>query len=212
MSLCDIFDGARESIAAALPDATAEMRHGENERGVVLQTSGEEVAEAVSDSAPEEAARFCALRPADFKTLERGSAVEIGESLRVVTSLKRAVGGAHLSFGVSAAFDKCKAAYSGTRRESGAVRNIRHPLDVLALESGGMYESLDSVAPAAETTWTVAIRRADWPETTDPQISDSLSLGRDGQTASNLSLTVAAVSRHDGWYILKCRTRGGRNG
>ena len=195
-----------------LRDCSETMRWGERIGTVSRVGSPRRGEDAVLDSDIPEECRV--LAPAvPFCGLARGDAVELGDTFRVVTSATDNITrSAFFTVGLSAAFDICRAAYTGTRRESGRVRTVRMPLDVLALESGGMYESLDSVAPAAETTWTVAIRRADWPETTDPQISDSLSLGRDGQTASNLSLAVAAVSRHDGWYILKCRTRGGRNG
>lgn len=204
MSLREDFRNALGSIAAAVPEAVRTMRHGETEQGAVVQSSSRDFAEAVSDAAPEEAARYVA-NAADFPTLEQGAAVELGESLRVVVSMKTDPVGATFTVGLSAEFEKCPAAYKGTRREAGHVRQIKHPLDILLLENGTADNFADALAPTYATAYTVAIRRDDWPEVTAPDPSDTIEIAPDGHP---LTLKVSTVTRHGGWYILKCRTRG----
>lgn len=204
MSLREDFRNAVGSIAAAVPEAVRTMRHGEMEQGAVVQSSSRDFAEAVSDAAPAEAARYVA-NAADFPTLEQGAAVELGESLRVVVSMKSDPVGATFTVGLSAEFEKCPAAYKGTRREAGHVRQIKHPLDILLLENGTADNYADALAPTYATAYTVAVRRADWPEVSDPEPSDTIEVAPGGHP---ITLKVSTVTRHDGWYILKCRTRG----
>lgn len=203
MGLREDFRNALGSIAAAVPEAVRTMRHGETEQGAVVQSSSRDFAEVVSDAAPAEAARYVA-NAADFPTLEQGSAVELGESLRVVVSMKTDPVGATFTVGLSAEFEKCPAAYKGTRRENGKVRTIKHPLDVLLLENGTADNYADALAPTYATAYTVAVRRTDWPEVSDPEPSDTIEVAPDGHP---LTLKVSTVTRHGGWYILKCRTR-----
>ena len=203
MSLREDFRNALGSIAAAVPEAVRTMRHGETEQGVVVQSSSRDFAEAVSDAAPEEAARYVA-NAMDFPTLEQGAAVELGESLRVVVSMKTDPVGATFTVGLSAEFEKCPAAYKGTRRENGKARTIQHPLDILLLENGTADNYTDALAPTYATAYIAAIRRADWPEVSDPEPSDTIEVAPDGHP---LTLKVSTVTRHGGWYILKCRTR-----
>ena len=204
MGLREDFRNALGSIAAAVPEAVRTMRHGETERGAVVQSSSRDFAEAVSDAAPEEAARYVA-NAADFPTLEQGAAVELGESLRVVVSMKTDPVGATFTVGLSAEFEKCPAAYKGTRRENGKARTIQHPLDILLLENGTADNYADALAPTYATAYIAAIRRADWPEVSDPEPSDTIEVAPDGHP---LTLKVSTATRHGGWYILKCRTRG----
>lgn len=204
MSLREDFRNALGSIAAAVPEAVRTMRHGETEQGAVVQSSSRDFAEAVSDTAPAEAARYVA-NAADFPTLEQGAAVELGGSLRVVVSMKTDPVGATFTVGLSAEFEKCPAAYSGTRREAGRVRQTKHPLDVLLLETGTADNYADALAPTYATAYTVAVRRTDWPEVSDPEPSDTIEVAPDGHP---ITLKVSTITRHDGWYILKCRTRG----
>lgn len=203
MSLREDFRNALGSIAAAVPEAVRTMRHGETEQGAVVQSSSRDFAEAVSDAAPADAARYVA-NAADFPTLEQGAAVELGESLRVVVSMKTDPVGATVTVGLSAEFEKCPAAYKGTRRENGKARTIQHPLDILLLENGTADNYTDALAPTYATAYIAAIRRADWPEVTDPEPSDTIEVAPDGHP---LTLKVSTVTRHGGWYILKCRTR-----
>ena len=203
MGLREDFRNALGSIAAAVPEAVRTMRHGETEQGAVVQSSSRDFAEAVSDAAPAEAARYVA-NAADFPTLEQGAAVELGGSLRVVVSMKTDPVGATVTVGLSAEFEKCPAAYKGTRRENGKARTIQHPLDVLLLENGTADNYADALAPTYATAYTVAVRRTDWPEVKDPEPSDTIEVAPDGHP---LILKVSTVTRHGGWYILKCRTR-----
>ena len=204
MGLREDFRNALGSIAAAVPEAVRTMRHGETEQGAVVQSSSRDFAEAVSDAAPAEAARYVA-NAADFPTLEQGAAVELGESLRVVVSMKTDPVGATFTVGLSAEFEKCPAAYKGTRRENGKARTIQHPLDILLLENGTADNYTDALAPTYATAYIVAVRRTDWPEVSDPEPSDTIEVAPGGHP---LALKVSTVTRHDGWYILKCRTRG----
>lgn len=204
MGLREDFRNALGSIAAAVPEAVRTMRHGETEQGAVVQSSSRNFAEPVSDAAPEEAAQYVA-NAADFPTLDRGSAVELGGSLRVVVSMKKDAVGATITVGLSAEFEKCPAAYKGTRREDGKARTIRHPLDLLILETGTADNFADALAPTYATAYTVAVRRTDWPEVTEPEPSDVLEVAPGGHP---FALKVSTVMRHGGWYILKCRTRG----
>ena len=203
MGLREDFRNALGSIAAAVPEAVRTMRHGETEQGAVVQSSSRDFAEAVSDAAPAEAARYVA-NAADFPTLDEGAAVELDESLRVVVSMKTDPVGATFTVGLSAEFEKCPAAYKGTRREAGRVLQIKHPLDVLLLENGTADNYSDALAPTYATAYTVAVRRTDWPEVSSPEPSDTIEVAPDGHP---LILKVSTVTRHGGWYILKCRTR-----
>ena len=204
MGLREDFRNALGAIATAAPEAVRTMRHGEDESGAVVQSSSRDFAEPVSDTAPAEAARYVA-NAADFPTLDEGAAVELDGSLRVVVSMKEDAVGATFTVGLSAAFEKCPAAYSGTRREDGHVRQIKHPLDVLLLETGTADNYTDALAPTYATAYTVAVRRTDWPEVSEPEPSDVIEVAPDGHP---FALKVSTVTRHDGWYILKCRTRG----
>lgn len=204
MGLREDIRNALGTIVAAVHDSARTMRHGEDETGTVVQTSSREFAESVSESGPTEAARFVA-NGADFPTLEEGAAVQLDGSLRVVTSLRADPVGATFTVGLSAEFEKCPASYSGTRRENGTVRTLRHPLDILLLESGTADNFADALAPTYATAYTVAIRRNDWPELSEPVPSDTIEVAPEGRP---LVLKVSTVTRHDGWYIVKCRTRG----
>lgn len=212
MGLREDFRSALGSIAEAVPEATATMRHGD-ESGTIVQSSSRDFAGAVSESAPDEAAQYVA-NAGDFPTLEVGSAVEIyvenaphisSPSFRSVVSIKGDAVGATLTIGISAEFDKCPASYSGTRRVDGSVRNVRHSLDVLIHEEGTADNYTDAIAPTYATAYTIAIRSADWPEITPPEAGDKIEAAPD---YGAVVLKVSTVTRHGGWYILKCRTRG----
>lgn len=166
-------------------------------------TRGEDT---VTDSdVPERRRVLAPVEP--FAGLEKGCAVELDGTFRVVTSATDNISQTgFFKIGLSDAFDKCPASYKGTRRENGSVRTIKHPLDVLALETPTIDASYDAAAPSYVQSWTVAIRRGDWPETTDPEPSDVLEIAPGGHP---ITLKVASATRHEGWYILHCRQRGG---
>jgi hypothetical protein len=206
-----------EYIAAAkahlrdslIPDCSEVMRHGERTAKVTRIGSPSIGGEPLMGDEPAESCRVLAMA-SDFPALARGEAVELGQTFRVVISCTSDIAGAGFKVGLSAAFERCPAVYSGTRRESGRVRSLHFPISALALETGSVGEYADAPAPALESSYTVALRRADWPEASGPEVSDSLRVRPDGRAEFNLN--VAAVSRLDGWYVLKCRTRGGCNG
>jgi len=186
---------------SSLSGCSEVLRHGEQYATVICVGTSQRGGDEVSDAGVSENCRVLA-NVADFPVLQIGDAVELGTSLRVVTSCNS---GHLLTVGLSAAFEKCPAAYTGTRREAGHVRQIKHPLDILLLESGTADNFTDAIAPTYATAYTAAIRRADWPEVTDPEPSDTIEVAPDGHP---LTLKVSTVTRHGGWYILKCRTRG----
>lgn len=189
---------------SSLSDCSEVLRHGEQTATVTRIGRSQRGGDEVSDAGVSENCRVLAY-VADFPTLHTGEAVELGTSLRVVTSCTTGPVNTLLTVGLSAAFEKCPAAYRGTRREAGHVRQIKHPLDILLLENGTADNYTDALAPTYATAYTVAVRRDDWPEVTAPDPSDTIEVAPGGHP---LTLKVSTVTRHDGWYILKCRTRG----
>lgn len=199
MSLREDFRNALGSIAAAVPEAVRTMRHGETEQGAVVQSSSRDFAEAVSDTAPAEAARYVA-NAADFPTLDEGAAVELGGSLRVVVSMKSDPVGATFTVGLSAAFSRFRAAYA--RRGSGHD----FPVPVLALEDAALPSAYaDAAAPASGQSWTVCVSAAEWPEPQPPQTGDGIRLDAPSGEAR---LKVASAVRHGLLWMLRARPRG----
>lgn len=203
MGLRDDFRDAMNTIITAAADAAHTMRHGEAEVGQVVQSSSREFAEPVTADAPAEAARYI-CNAANFPTLERGEAVEIDDTLRVVVSLKEDPVGATFTAGMSAPFEKTPATYSGKRRDTGSVRQLWFPVAALYIENGVADNFTNAAAPTYATGYTLAIRREDWQDATDPEVADAVEIAPDGYA---IPLKVSAVTRHDGWYILNCRTR-----
>ena len=189
---------------SSLSGCSEVLRHGEQSATVTRIGRTQRGGDEVSDAGVSENCRVLAY-VADFPALRAGEAVELGTSLRVVTSCTTGPINTLLTVGLSAAFEKCPAAYKGTRREAGHVRQIKHPLDILLLENGTADSFTDALAPTYATAYTVAIRRDDWLEVTAPDPSDTIEVAPGGQP---LTLKVSTVTRNDGWYILKCRTRG----
>lgn len=189
---------------SSLSGCSEVLRHGEQYATVTRVGLSQRGGDEVTDTDVSENCRVLA-NVADFPALQIGEAVELGTTLRVVTSCATGPINTLLTVGLSAAFEKCPAAYTGTRREAGHVRQIKHPLDVLLLETGTADNYADALAPTYATAYTVAVRRTDWPEVTEPEPSDVLEVAPGGHP---FALKVSTVTRHDGWYILKCRTRG----
>jgi hypothetical protein len=201
----------RQYIASALAKLSrtlpaVEMRCG-GDVGDVVQTSSLEDVESVAEDSPNEAARY--LAPASsFPTLAKGSFVEIGNTYRLVTSLKTDLVGASKNFGASKPFDDLVSTYSGKRREDGKVRQIKNPIQILALLTSTADEYSD-VAISAEETWSVCIAESSWLELTEPQIGDTLEFIHPNKEYETVTLKVSAVTKHNGWWIIKARTRGG---
>ena len=202
---CEYVSAAMAKLrGGSLSGCSEVLHHGEQSATVTRVGLSQKGGDEVTDAGVPENCRVLA-NVADFPALQIGEAVELGTSLRVVTSCATGPINTLLTVGLSAAFEKCPAAYRGTRRENGRARTIQHPLDILLLESGTADNFTDALAPTYATAYTAAIRRADWPEVSDPEPSDTIEVAPDGHP---LVLKVSTVTRHGGWYILKCRTRG----
>ena len=148
---------------------------------------------------------------ADFPGLEKGRLVELGGSFRLAVSVRTDPARATLSVGLSAKLDTYPAAYSGARREGGAVRNIRLKVDILAVENQDdptIYG--DAAAPSYLQSWTCCIAEDSWPELSPPQVGDEIKVydTRSGRNDEQ-RMRVAAVTHNDGWWMLVARPRGG---
>ena len=201
---CEYVTAAMAKLrGSSLSGCSEVLHHGEQSATVTRVGLSQKGGDEVTDAGVPENCRVLA-NVADFPKLKTGEAVEFGKTLRVVTSCTTGPVNTLLTVGLSAAFEKCPASYSGTRREAGHVRQIKHPIDVLLLENGTADNSMESVAPTYATAYVAAIRRDDWPEESEPEVSDVLEVAPGGLP---FVLKVSTVTRHDGWYILKCRTR-----
>ena len=192
-----------------MPDCSETLRHGERSATVTRVGSISRGEDALTGSDVNEGVRVLASA-SDFPTLERGEAVELGGSLRVVTSLRSDPVGASLSVGLSAAFGECPAAFSGRRASasSSSARTIAFTLDALALEDAAAPSAPgDPLGPSGGRTWTVCVRAADWPETEPPQTGDEIRIVAPGD-GRELRLRAASVSRGGGWWTIRARPRG----
>lgn len=203
MSLRDDIGNALDSVFSSLPDATHTMRHGER-IGNAVQASSRDFSEDIAADDPTVAARYI-IKFSQFPELDQGAAVELDGSLRAVVTMKADPLGATCTVGLSAPFEKNPATYNGSRRKDGALRTFSHPIDVLAIENGNAANYSEAFAPTGSISYTVAIRRDDWPEVSEPETADTLSIAPNGGA---IKLKVSTVTRNGGWYILKCRTRG----
>lgn len=208
MGLREDIRTALSGIFAALPQASHTMYHGE-ESGYVVQTSSRETVEAVSEDAPNEAVSFVA-DASSFASLCKGSLVEIDGITRLVTSLKTDPVGASITFGASDALDAITARYTGTRRDGSTVRSLDDPVNILAIASAALPPVYgDAAAPGCEQTWNLCIAEDSWLDTSAPQVSDALEFEHPKQGYETLRLRVSSVVKHDGWWMLKARPRGG---
>ena len=176
-----------------MPDCSETLRQGERSAMVTRVGTASRGEDALTDSDVIEGVRVLALA-ADFPDISKGRLVSLADKWRIVTSARTDPAGATLSLGLSAPLDDMLAAY----RRPGT--QIRQPLHVLAVESDVLEAWADNLAPTASRAWFVAFAATDWLETTDPRIGDELTL--DGST-----MRVAAVSKHDGYWLLTCRSR-----
>ena len=202
---CEYVSAAMAKLrGSSLSGCSEVLRYGEQSATVTRIGRSQRGGDEVSDAGVSENCRVLAY-VADFPTLQTGEAVELGTSLRVVTSCATGPVNALLTVGLSAAFENCPALYKGTRREDGNVRAIRHTVDLLLLENGTAENYTDAIAPTYATAYIAAIRRDDWPEESAPEVSDTMEVAPGGLP---FVLKVSSVTRHDGWYLLKCRTKG----
>ncbi len=191
-----------------LRDCSETMRWGERTGTVSRVGSPRRGEDTVLDSdIPEECRVLAPVVP--FCGLARGDAVELGNTFRVVTSaIDNITRSAFFTVGLSAAFDTCRAAYSGTRRVSGQVRTVKMPIDVLVLETADIPEYGDSPAQSVAQTWLVCVCVDKWTETTPPQTSDVMEFEPPRSVATQ-RFHVASVVHHGGYWMLRVRPRGG---
>ena len=202
---CEYVTAAMAKLrGSSLSGCSEVLRHGERAAKVTRVGQSQRGGDEVTEAEVSENCRVLAY-VADFPKLKNGEAVELGTTLRVVTSCTTGPINALLTVGLSAAFENCPALYKGTRREDGNVRAIRHTVDLLLLENGVAENYTDAIAPTYATAYIAAIRRDDWPEESAPEVSDTMEVAPGGLP---FVLKVSSVTRHDGWYLLKCRTKG----
>lgn len=188
-----------------LADCAETLRWGDVSATITRIGSPTRGEDAVYDSdIPERRRVLAPVSP--FAGLEKGCAVELDGTFRIVTSCTDNIAkAAFFTVGLSDSFDKCLASCTGTRRERGRVRTFKFSLRVLALDGGTEDAYSDTPAQSSVRSYTVAVRRADWPEVSAPEVSDAMTISPDERP--QIDVKVAAVTRNDGWYILKCRTR-----
>ncbi len=182
-----------------MPDCSELLRHAGRCATVTRVGSPSRGEDALTETEIVESAHVLALA-ADFPELTKGSAVELGGTLRIVTSCRTDPAKAHLVVGLSDELEAMSAAY----RRPG--KPIRTPLNVLAIESQTVaYADEDAAAPSIVQTWLVCISDDQWPETTPPQTGDEIALADRRETF----LRVASVVHGRGYWILRARPRGG---
>lgn len=201
MSLREDFRNALGSIAAAVPEAVRTMRHGEEERGQVVQSSSRDFADPVSDTSPAEVARYIA-NAADFPTLDEGAAVSLGESLRVVVSLKTDPVGATFTVGLSA--EMCETRLEVVTRTGS--RNAE-TLNALVSEEDERLAFAEPYGGArgAERVYTVLVREDDWHRPEPLDVGDAV---RFDSSHGNVRGAVSRVRLHRGCFILTVLERG----
>lgn len=103
-----------------------------------------------------------------------------------------------------APFYDATAIVSGKRRETGAsaARDLSHTVPCCVLGGDLVDVSNNAGAPAIERSYTVMLRRADWPDHMPPQPGDALSI--DGYPVMRASSVLPASA---GWS-LSCRSKG----
>ena len=193
-----------------IPDCSEVLRHGGRSAEVTRVGSVSKGGDSVTDSDVNENVRVLA-DAADFPDLSQGNVVALADTLRIVTSCNADISRKLLTVGLSSAMSECPAAYAGTRRVHGRVRNLDFTQTVLALETSGFDYGADVAAPSVIQTWVVCIAADLWPDETPPGISDEIRLSCQQDNAPVL-LRVSSVVRHDGYWILRTRPREGQNG
>jgi len=182
-----------------MPDCSETLCHAGRSAVVTRVGSPSRGEDALTETEIVESAHVLALA-ADFPELTKGSAVELGGSLRIVTSCRTDPARAHLVVGLSDELEAMSAAY----RRPG--KPICTTLGVLAVESQTVsYADADAAAPSIIQTWLVCVADDQWPETTPPQTSDEIALADRRETF----LRVASVVHGNGYWILRARPRGG---
>lgn len=163
----------------------------------------------VSETGAEENCRVLA-DVASFPLLRVGVVVKLGASVRIVTSCDTGPANALLSVGMSAPLDATRAICSGTRREDGTAHKFRHAVDILCMRSASEPPELaEAAAMCGEQSYLACVAVDTWPETFPPQTGDAIEFTDTKRTWETVRLKVASVVRHDGWWMLRARPRGG---
>jgi len=137
----------------------------------------------------------------DFETITKGDVATLGESVRIVTSVRTDCAGASQYVGLSAELEKCAAQYSGVR----GSRAIRFPLDVLAENNGLVTDyAADIYAPTTVHSWTLVIAVDSWPENGEPQIGDEVRFEKGG---ADVRVKVARCNLKERHYVINARSR-----
>lgn len=153
----------------------------------------------VNGDDPAENVRVLAVA-SDFKTITKGDVATLGESVRIVTSVRTDCAGASQYIGFSAALENCAAYVAGVRGN----RAVRFPLDILAENNGLATDYTDGYAPTSVHSWTLVVACDDWPESGEPQIGDEFRFDKDGEP---VRVKVARCNRRERHYIISARSR-----
>lgn len=178
-----------------MDDCRERMTHGDRTAMVTRASNLRRGEDEVSDFGATEAVRVLALA-SDFPGIDKGAGVTLGDTFRVVTSVRTDCAGASKYVGLSYPFEKFAASVSGKRGS-----NVMHtPVMILAVSNGKQTEYVDGYAPVDVYSWTVAIPAKEWLWDGDPQIGDEIRF-------ANTRLKVAKVTALDGLFILNARSR-----
>lgn len=199
MSLRNSFRQALVSIAHAIPDAVHTLSHQEW-RGEAVKVTSRDYSAGVVD-APETAERFY-VNASHFPLLDIGEAVLLDDRLRTVTELHRDAVDATLNIGLSKPFSRVNAIISGVRRS----RRFREGVSVLYAENGTAENYQGAIAPTYANAYTIAISVDEWRVENPPEPSDTIDFAPRGYGET---LKVSTVTKSNGCYILKCRTKYG---
>lgn len=178
-----------------MDDCRERMTQGERTAIVTRASSLRKGEDEVSDFGATEAVRVLALA-SDFPTIDKGAGVTLGDTFRVVTSVRTDVSGASKYIGLSYPFERFAASIFGKREN--AAMNM--PVKILAVSNGKQTEYADGYAPIDVYSWTVAISVKDWIWESAPQIGDEIRF-------NDKRVKVAKVTERDGLYILNARSR-----
>lgn len=176
-----------------MPDCSEILRHGEYVAKVTRTGSPSRGEDALIDSDIFENVRVLASA-ADFPELKKGSLVSLADKWRIVTSSRTDPACASLSVGLSTPLDDVLVIY----RRPGTA--LRQSIVALAVEKEVLDIWGDNVAPTAARGWLVAFSQHDWLENTEPRIGDELVI-------DERTMRCAAVTKHDGYWLLTCRAR-----
>ena len=201
-------ESAIASVADCLPAAASVMKCGGRSGKVLAASSRQLSGDSLTEDAPQEMCRKIGKR-CDFPDLAAGAAVEIDGKLHIVTSASTDPLGASVSFGLSDALSETPAIYIFTRRIDGVAHRQRQRIDLLAIRLAQPPALAEAAALGDEPSWLVCIATDAWTDLSEPMIGDTIEFTDPKRDWETVRLRVAKVSRHDGWWLLRTRSRGG---